>query len=956
MRKILILLLLYSAQILVAQPPYTPADARIKSFEQRKKLEAASIVNGIEFRNIGPTVMSGRVADIDVSLADPTNFYVAYASGGLWKTENNGQTFSPLFDMEMVMTIGDIAVDWARNTIWVGTGEVNSSRSSYAGTGVFKSTNGGKSWQHMGLGESHHIGRIVLHPSNPNIVWVATLGHLYSPNKERGVYKTSDGGKTWKQVLFVNDNTGAVDLIIDPNNAKVLYAAMWHRERRAWDFVESGEGSGIYKSVDGGETWHLLTDKNSGFPHGEGAGRIGVAVAKDKGKTILYAAIDNYFRRAEKEPEADVLTKDMLRNMSKEDFLKLPKYQLKDYLQSYGFPEKYSADKVIEMVKNQEIKLSALVEYVEDANSLLFDTDVIGLEVYRSTDEGKTWKRTHDKYLDQVYNTYGYYFGQIHVSPRNANKLYTYGVPIIRSDDGGKTWKAINGDNVHGDHHVLWANPKREGHLIIGNDGGINISYDDGATWSKCNTIPVGQFYAIAVDNAKPYNVYGGLQDNGVWMGPSTYRASNGWHDSGEYPYKSILGGDGMQVAVDTRDNTTVYTGFQFGNYFRINTKTGDRKYITPKHNLGERPLRWNWQSPITLSSHNMDIVYFGSNKLHRSFDQGNTFQEISADLTQGGRKGDVAYGTLTTIHESVLKFGLIYVGSDDGLVHVTRDGGNTWENISAGLPKDLWVSRVQASAHQEGTVYVSLNGYRWDDFTPYLYMSVDYGKNWKRIGNDLPLEPINVIKEDPTNPNLLYVGTDHGLYISLDKGLIFMQMNNNLPAVAVHDVAIQNRDKEIVVGTHGRSLYAANIKELQQLTSEKLSEPLLVYEINKQRYNSRWGATGFFGALIPEVKIPLYANSDGKVKMTIQTESGVTLHHFEVEVKKGLNYPSYDLSFDENALEEYTKVLNEKRKPDDKPIKLKKADNGKFYLYRSSLKVLVEKGGLSKETKLVIE
>ncbi|HNI42995.1 MAG TPA: hypothetical protein PK272_10015, partial [Methanoregulaceae archaeon] len=355
--------------------------------------------------------------------------------------------------------------------------------------------------------------------------------------------------------------------------------------------------------------------------------------------------------------------------------------------------------------------------------------------------------KTHKGYLEQVYFSYGYYFGQIRVSPQNPEKLYTFGVPVLRSDDGGKSWKPINGDNVHGDHHALWLDSNREGHLILGNDGGINISYDDGEHWIKCNTPAVGQFYGIAVDMAKPYRVYGGMQDNGVWMGPSNYEPSTEWHDSGQYPYKSILGGDGMQVAVDTRDNETVYTGFQFGNYFRVNTKTGRRDYITPKHDLGEAPLRWNWQAPIHLSVHNQDILYMGSNKLHRSLNQGETFEVISGDLTKGGKKGDIPYGTLTTIHESPMKFGLIYTGSDDGLVFVTKDGGGAWQQISATLPENMWISRVQASKFKESRVYVALNGYRWDNFESMLYVSEDYGSHWRRIGIRLPPEPINIVK-----------------------------------------------------------------------------------------------------------------------------------------------------------------------------------------------------------------
>jgi photosystem II stability/assembly factor-like uncharacterized protein len=821
---------------------------------------------------------------------------------------------------------------------------------------MYKSTNGGKTWQHLGLGESHHIGRIVLHPSNPNIAWVAVLGHLYSPNQERGVYKTTDGGKTWKKTLFIDDDTGVVDLMMDPASANTLYAAAWDRSRRAWDFVESGKNTGIYKSTDGGNTWTLLTAKNAGFPVGEGAGRVGLAMTRQGGKPLLYAAIDNYFRRPEEAPKDETLTKKMLKSMSKDSFLQLKPYLIKDFLQSNGFPEKYTVESVKAMIEQGKILPAALAEYTEDANSLLFDTPVIGLEVYSSANEGKSWKKTHEGYIDQGYNSYGYYFGNIRVSPRNPNKLYMLGYPVLRSDDGGKTWKSINGDNVHVDHHALWVSPTRDGHLILGNDGGINISYDDGESWIKCNSPSVGQFYAVAVDMAKPYNVYGGLQDNGVWKGPSTYQYSTDWHNTGRYPYTELVGGDGMQVAIDTRNNEIVYTGFQFGNYYKINTRTDERKYITPKHDLGERPYRWNWQTPIHLSIHNQDILYMGAHKVFRSFNGGEKFDAISGDLTKGGKKGDVPYGTLTSIHESPLRFGLIYAGSDDGLVHVTRDGGQVWQNISAGLPDDMWVSRVQASKFDEGTVYVALNGYRWDNFTPYLYMSSDYGKTWRRIGKDLPMEPVNVVKEDPVNARILYVGTDHGLYVSLDGGESFMAMTNELPSVAVHDLVIHPRDNDLLVGTHGRSLYIASVKELQQLSPEVLAMPLAVFELKKQRYSPRWGSKSLFGENKPEIKLPYYANEAGKVQVSIKSESGLELYTFSTDAVKGLNYPAYDFRINETALEDYTKLLNEKRKADEKPVKLNKADSGKYYLYKGTYKVVFTKGETSKESKLVLE
>ncbi len=944
----------------LTRPPFTPATERIQSQQQKTPLFENSLVTNVPFRSIGPSVFSGRVADVDVRSDDPTHFYVAYASGGLWKTENNGQSFTPLFDDEMVMTIGDIAVDWERNVIWIGSGEVNSSRSSYAGVGMFRSADGGKTWEHKGLPESHHIGRVILHPSDPNTLWVAVLGHLYSPNQERGVYKTTDGGQNWKKVLFVDGNTGAVDLSIDPQNPDVLYAATWHRERYAWDFIEAGSGSGIYRSNDGGENWTLLSTKNSGFPAGGGTGRIGLETVVKDGKTLLFAVVDNQNRRPEekKEEKKNVLTKDQLRTINTEAFLKLDKKLVIDYLKENRFPEKYSADKVIEMVKKNEIKPVALVEYLENANANLFDTEVIGAEVYLSSDEGQSWKKTHEGYLDDLYYSYGYYFGQIRVAPHNPEKIYIFGVPILLSTDGGKTWKSINEENVHADHHALWINPNRDGHLILGNDGGINISYDDGETWNKCNTPPVGQFYYVAVDMEKPYNLYGGLQDNGVWYGPSTYEASNRWHGSGQYPYKSIMGGDGMQVAVDTRDNKTVYTGYQFGNYYRLNTETGKSDYITPQHELGERPLRWNWQTPIHLSNHNQDILYMGSHKLHRSFNQGKDWEVISGDLTNGGKVGDVPFGTLTTIHESPKKFGLLYAGSDDGLLHVSKDGGNNWTNISATLPQDMWVARVQASQHETGRVYVALNGYRWDDFRCFVYASEDYGATWQRIGTDLPMEPANVVKEDPKNPDLLYVGTDHGLYISLDRGKSFMTMMKDLPAVPVHDVVVHPRENDLIVGTHGRSIYLANVEHVQQLADSIRSQMLYVFDIEKVRHRGNWGnAWSAWSENVPEpdIELPVFTKTKGKLKVTVMS-GDLALKSWEEEVTAGLNYLIYHADIAENAVAAYVKQLNEKKKKDEEEIKVEKAKNGKYYLKKGSYKLVFEMNKARKEGSLKVE
>lgn len=825
MRKLTFPLLWLLAIAGYAQVKPTPAAERLKSGSQRKDLVQRSLVNHTSFRNIGPSIMSGRVADLDVNPVDPTEFYIAYASGGLWYTTNNGQSFIPVFDSADVITIGDIAVNWKTRTIWLGTGEVNSSRSSYAGIGIFRSDNNGKSWEYMGLPESHHIGKILLHPTDNNIVWVAALGHLYSSNKERGIYKTFDGGQTWKQTLFIDDNTGGIDIDIDPKNPNDLYAAMWYRTRRAWNFEEGGKTSGIYKSRDGGDSWELVSNAGSGFPSGEGVGRIGLAVSQLNGN-VMYAVLDNNFRQPDTALRKTDSTRYVLRDfkdLSKEQFLALDDKKLTAFIQAprNGIPAKYSAASIKAAVSQNQFPSSVIWDYLFDANTALFETPIIGCEVYRSDDAGKTWKKTNTKPLT-MYSTYGYYFGKIFVSPLNDDKVVITGYDIEMSTDGGKTFTYIGGDNVHADHHAVWIDPKKDSHMIIGNDGGCNITYDNGAHWFKANTPAVGQFYHITFDMAKPYNIYGGLQDNGTWHGASDTKENYEWYDTGENPYKFIGGGDGMQVQVDLRDNKTVYSGSQFGAYSRQNLTTRERKSVRPSRDLGDPALRYNWQTPILLSRHNQDVFYYGSNKFHRSLNKGDSSIALSADLTTNPLQGDVPFGTATTISESPLRFGLIYVGTDDGNIQVSKDGGYTWERITRKLPKGLYVSRVTASAFKEGRVYASLNGYRNDNFLPYLYVSDDYGANWRSIGKDLPNEPINVIKEDLTNENLLYIGTDGGLYVSIDGGNSSMMWNKGLPySVPVHDIALHPRENELILGTHGRSIYIAKLDEAQKIAKD---------------------------------------------------------------------------------------------------------------------------------------
>jgi photosystem II stability/assembly factor-like uncharacterized protein len=930
----------------------TPGSGRLFGHYKHKRLQSTTWAQPVQPVSLGPSVFSCRVTDLEVNPDDPTEMYIAYASGGLWHTRNNGTSFEPIFDHEASMTIGDIAVDWKRRVIWVGTGEANSSRSSYAGTGMYVSSDNGKTWQHRGLVESHHIGRVVLHPTDPNTLWVAALGHLYSSNADRGVYRTTDGGTTWQKTLYVDENSGAIDLCLDPTNPNTVYAATWYRTRRAWEFVGAGEGSGIWKSVDGGATFQRLTTPRSGFPSGPNTGRIGLAIGQKDGKTILYASLDNQNPKpestdAKSEPE---LTAKQFRGMSVDAFAALDDKQLETYLKNNDFPEKYTPAAVKKMVQKGQIKPEALADYIEDANANLFNTNYIGAEVYKSDDGGATWTKTHSDPIEQMFFTYGYYFSNIRCAPNDASKVYLLGYHIIRSSDGGATWENISGDNVHPDHHALWVNPSRPDHLVNGNDGGVNISWDNGASWILCNQPPVGQFYYVTADHADPYNVYGGAQDNGVWVGPSTYTASTEWHQNGQYPYRSLLGGDGMQVQVDPRDNITVYTGYQFGNYFRINRLNGNTTAITPKHELGERPLRWNWQTPILLSPHQSDVLYMGANKLYRSFNRGNTWEAISGDLTQGGKPGNVPYGTLTCISESPLKFGLIYTGSDDGLIHLTRDGGDTWTRLNATLPADLWVSEVVASAHVKSRVYVVLNGYRYDNFNAMVYVSDDYGQTWAEIADNLPTEPANALVEDPDNPNLLYLGTDGGVYFTLDRGRFWQALGDDFPSVPVHDLAFQRKAKDLLVGTHGRSMYRANVGHLQQLTPEVLEQPLYVFDLTKKRFARGWGKKQpYKPAKDPEYVINLYARQPGAIKWRVTTQKGLTLQMGDTTVIPGLNRLTYHLDIRPDALNGYKKELELKDAP-------KPSDTGKVYLQPGKYKLIIELNGARTEQELIVE
>lgn len=895
--------------LLVAWPAW--AQSLPEPVQEHLRRKAESRFKNLRFESVGPVQMGGRVVDIEVDPRNPFRFLVAYASGGVWETRNNGTTFAPLSEELPTQVVGDLAMAPSNpDVLYLGTGENNSSRSSYAGLGVFKSTDGGKTWQYVGLAETHRIGRIRVHPQNPDIVWVAAIGKLYSQDEHRGVYKSTDGGRSWRKTLYVNPRTGAIDLVVHPQNPNILYVATWERERRAWNFVEGGAGSGIWMSTDGGETWTRL---GNGLPQGEHVGRIGLAISPSN-PNVLYAVIDNQTHRPEEGQPAEatrILTVRKLATMTREAFLAVPIDTVEAFLRANDFPAEYTAARIRELIQKGEISPRTLYEYLGgDANRALFETPIIGPEIYRSDDGGRSWRKTHTAYLDGVFFTYGYYFGKIWVDPQNPDRLAVAGVPLLYSEDGGKSFRAVDRPNVHVDHHALWKNPAFPLHWINGNDGGVNVTYDGGVSWQVLNTVPVGQFYTVAVDNARPYNIYGGLQDNGVWYGQRR-SIERVWEREERDGWRRLLGGDGMYTEPDTSNNELVYAGFQFGNYFRINRRTGERAPIRPRHKLGEEPLRFNWLTPVIPSPHNQQIIYFGANRLFRSLDQGRSWTPISPDLTFGRREGDVPYGTITTIDESPLRFGLIWVGTDDGRIWVTRDGGMTWTEVNAPRPRNRnatvpprkWVTRVVASRYQEGTAYVTLTGYREDDFTPYVYKTTDYGQTWVDLSRGLPRRlALNVIREDPVNPNILYLGGEDGLYISLDQGRSWEPLMGGLPDVAVYDIKIQARDKDLVVATHGRSIYVLDLEEVQQLVDSVLAKPIHAFALEPIPENPNWGRRpNWRDPIRPSVRLVWWLREAGtdSSAITVLDAQGRPLKVLRGSADRGFNVHTWDLAVD---------------------------------------------------------
>jgi Uncharacterized protein related to plant photosystem II stability/assembly factor len=778
----------------------------------------------------------------------------------------------------------------------------------------------------IGLSGTQHISRVLIHPQDNNTVWVSSLGALYSNNNQRGVFKSTDGGKTWKQTLYVNDSTGVSDLIVNPQNPKQLLASSWERTRRSWDFKGNGIGSAIYRSEDGGETW---TKSVNGFPQGKFVGRIGLDICWTK-PNIVYAVLDNQEEVKDEDKRKDdgkwKLTD--FKDMPKDKFLSLEDKKLDEFLRENGFPRRYTSSKVKKEIRDGKYSPAALAAYFGgDANADLFNTKIKGAEVYRSDDGGTNWKRTHSFDIDGVYYTYGYYFGEMRVAPDNADVLYIYGVPILKSNDGGKNWVRTDSvGNVHVDHHAIWINPKDSKHVLLGNDGGLYQSYDEGAYWQHINNMSVGQFYTVNVDMETPYNVYGGLQDNGVLRGSSRSVPNRTRH------WETISGGDGMFVAADPRNSKVVYSGSQFGSYSRHELDRGRSTRITPQHDIGDVPYRWNWRSPIIISKHNPDILYMAAHKVFRSLDKADNWEVISPDLTKNKKQGNVPISTIASLNESLLQFGLLYAGTDDGNLWVSKDGGGNWESIIAGLPANKWISSVTSSPHDKATVFVSLNGYREDDFKTYIFMSGDYGKTWKSIKGNLPESVANVVIQDPVNVDLLYCGLDNGTYVSLDRGITWHFFNRMLN-VASYDMMVHPRDNELVVGTHGRSVFVADVKPLQALKDGGINKGVIAFAMNDIRFSERWGEKQYEWTKVSEPKSSLMyyiGKSSPTVKAEILDDKNNVVRTLEGSGSAGFNFLSWDVKI-------MTPAATEKGKKTTAPPSLKYAAKGKYKIKLSN-------------------
>jgi len=752
-----------------------PSPVPVKPDESKKPEQAASedeskprdpmstpTFNGLKFRSIGPAFTSGRVIGFAVEPNNPAHFFVASASGGVWKTVNDGTTWTPVFDREGSYSIGAIALD-PKNplTVWVGTGENNSQRSVSYGSGLYRSDDGGKTWKNVGLKTSEHIGRIAIDPKDSNVVYVAAQGPLWGPGGDRGLFKTTDGGKTWKHILNLSENTGVTDVVIDLQNPETIYAASYQRRRHMFTLIDGGPESAIYKSTDAGTTWNKL---RAGLPTTE-MGRIGLAISPVD-SNVIYATIEAADRKG---------------------------------------------------------------------------------GIFRSNDRGGSWERRNE------FDAGAMYYARVVADPKDVDRVYVMNVFLMVSDDGGRTVRRLGEKSKHVDNHEIWIDPNNTDHYLVGCDGGVYESYDRGANWDFKRNLPVTQLYDVTTDNAAPfYNVFGGAQDNFAFGGPSRTHNASGIVNS---DWWVTQGGDGFRTQVDPEDPNTIYAELQNGNLVRDDKRTGERMGIQPEIGRNEDPLRWNWDSPFIISPHSHTRIYFAADKLFRSDDRGDTWQVISGQLSRAldrdklpvmgkvwsmdavaKNQSTAFFGNASALAESPKKEGLIYVGTDDGLIQITEDGGKNWRKVEKlpDVPELAYVSRVVASNHDANTVYVAVENHQNADFKPYLFKSADAGRTWTSIKANLPANhPVWAIAEDHVDPNLLFVGTEFGLFFSIDGGQKWIQLKGGLPTIQVRDIAIQRRENDLVLGTFGRGFYILdNYTPLRLLKQEMLKQDALLFPV----------------------------------------------------------------------------------------------------------------------------
>ncbi len=933
---------------LKAQPPTPPAPP--------KPSLPADWVGALKWRCIGPAAMGGRIVAFSVFEADPSTYWVATASGGLLKTTNNGVTFEHQFDHEGTVSVGDVCVAPSdRNVVWVGTGEANPRNSVSYGDGVYKSIDGGHTWQNMGLKKTFQIGRVVVHPKDPNIVYVGALGRLYGPNEERGLFKTTDGGKTWNRILYIDDKTGVIDVKMNPADPETLLVAAWERRRDEFDShrgdppaqdgydaydpeVKWGKGAGVYKTTDGGKTFHKIEKGLPTVP----LGRIGLDYYR-KDPNEVWAIVDSQRIgmgtppsivflgiQGEDAPDAGGArltqvsgdTPAAKAGLKSSDIVKVAdKKEIKTYKELVEIITAHKAgDKFPMTVQRDKDSVEVTAELgsrpaqIESGNPKRPwgfwyggqrenaqeqqgpDSSEYG-GVYRSADGGESWTRVNSV------NPRPMYFSQVRVDPSDDKNIYVLGIQMYRSGDGGKTFKGDGGNGVHADQHALWIDPKDGRHMLVGCDGGFYATYDRMDHWDFLNSMAIGQFYSVCVDSRQPYHVYGGLQDNGSWGGPS--RSLNGTLLNEDWV--AVLGGDGFVCRVDASDPDVVYAESQDGGMVRTNLKTGQRAGIRPNAPDGQPAYRFNWNTPFILSHHNPQILYSGGNYVFRSVKQGADPKVISPEITRTKR------GTATALAESPKNPDVLWVGTDDGALWVTRDGGVKWTNVAdkVGLPGPRWVASIEPSRFHERVAYVVFDGHRSDDDAPYVYETRDYGETWKPLTAGLPAGSTRVLREDIENEDLLYLGTEFAVYASIDRGATWTKINNNLPTVAVPDFAQHPTAGELAAATHGRSLWVLDVSALRQLTSQAVKTKALLYRPNDLiRWRSEPQHMTIFGGGSrryvgenPAFGAQLYYSLTApakKVRIKIQDFAGRTVRELDAGGEPGLHRVEWNLMMQE--------------------------------------------------------